>query len=167
MSEDYGFANLGLDQPGSYDLPSYGIPVGTHHAHIKLAEIIPGASDQKKRNLHIVYEVDEPGSKYAGKTAEEYKPMNPGDTAKVKGYLMDRMFGLGFSREELATINARNIGSLLNGMPVYLTMWQPRDSQYTSVSKAIKDTDGQFTSVPQPAVSQSQPNAVSADSLGY
>lgn len=159
MSE--GFADLGLEQPGSYELPSFGIPVGTHHGFIKVAEFVAKKDDPAKQNLHLVIEADEPGTPHVGDTVEKYSPANKTDTAKVKGYLVALMGDLGFPPSALKTLKAAE----LMGMPVYFTMYQPRDSQYTRLGRVVKDTDGQFRSTPQPAVQNTQ--VVSADNIGY
>lgn len=159
-----GFADLGLENPGSYELPSSGIPVGTHQGFIKQARFVAKKDDKTKKNLHLVYEVREAGNPATGKTAQEFKPCNPDDSAKAKGFLVARLNDLGVSTEEIPTFNVKT----LVGMPVYIKMWQPPNNRFTNIDRITKNTDGEFVSVPEgPAETHTPSAAVSAGSLDY
>lgn len=157
-----GFADLGLESP-NVAMPTYGVPVGVHHAFIKDAKFVQNKSDKTKKNLLLEYEVDEPGNPAAGKSIQEYKPANASDSADVKGFLKERLFSLGVTFEEMPTLQVKT----LIGMPVYITVGpQKNNPQYTQVFRVNKDNDGQFKEGAdiQPPV---HTVATDASSLGY
>lgn len=158
-----GFADLGLDQPGSYTLPQYGLPDGTHRCFIKEAGYVPKNDDPSKRNLKLVYEVNEMGNPEMGNTINEIKSANPDDNAKTKGYLVDRVLSLGVTKEELGTLKLKE----LVGRPVYVTVGRQRNNpKYAQVVDVVLNTDGDFVSVVQPPVGGTT-GAVSAGNIDY
>ena len=159
-----GFADLGLENPGSYELPNYGIEPGTYRAFVKDVKFVANKKDTNKKNLVITYEVNEPGNKMFGKTIDEYKACNSFDDAKTKGYLVDRMESLGIPASELPKTNPRS----LVGTPIYLTVSPQRDNpRYSQVGRVTLDTDSEHVNVVQPPVGSSAPAAVSAGSIDY
>jgi hypothetical protein len=172
MSEGYqeavevegSFADLGLDQPGSYVLPTKGWPIGTHHCVVKSERFVANKSDPRKKNIELVYECDEAGSTLFGKTQKESKPANNFDTAVVKGFLVDRYNGMG-----VADLSKHKVGSLV-GTPVYVSIINPKPGdEWTRIGRVTLDTDGEFTPGVQPPVHTQAPpqNVAAADSLGY
>ena len=159
------FADLGLDQPGQVEIPTRGVPIGTHKGFVRRAAFV-AAKTAGRKNVFLEFEVREAGSRVNGMRISEQKPANPDDKPIVKGFLSERLTQLGVPVAEQPRLNLKT----LEGRPVYFTVGPQKDNpQYTQIVRVQLDNDADYTGeVPAGnAAPQQNQQAVSADSLGY
>jgi hypothetical protein len=164
---EMGFADLGLENPGAVEMPTFGLPLGTHRAFVKSMGFAPKANDSTKKNVVFEFEINEPGNPAFGQSGKVYKASNPDDSAKTKGFTVDFIMSVAnCTKEEVSKLpydRTLNTFPTVVGKPVYIVVTPQKDNpRYTQINNVYADTDSEHVSVPNPPVGNTGSHAAPA-----
>ena len=120
-------ADLGLD---TIESDPNAIPDNKYPAFVYDAKVVKYKDTSKGQALVLTYKIADGAHK--GKTVDEWKSCNPFDDARQKGFLKQRLVGIGIPESKINDLDPDD----LKGLPVTITT--KKNGEYTNVRFAVK-----------------------------